>query len=455
MNCLIRMFRFALPFITLLALTACAGVTPAQRLTAEMPRQEAFRTEVKQELSTVNVGVEMSAAELSATLNRVVPHDFYRGNTSTDLPFAVTRRGPISVAFADNRCQVTIPVGISLGYGIIQTPALPTRLNFEVGARFTPDWKVVADVRFLGLADALPAELRVGPFSVQPKSLVNDMTRPLQGTLSQLATTKLNEMLDLRGKVAKVWTQAQQPLLLDSRYGAWLVMAPREVVLYPLSLQRDRMKVAVGVTSVARVVVGPRPAAGRPVPLPPLKLVGGNDRSFKISLATDLFYHDLAKAAAPLLLNRELGQDGKSVILKAIDISGNGDHLQLKVEMAGTVEGTFYLTGKPVFRPETNRFSMEDVDFDLQTQSLLVRSADWLLHGTFRRTIEEKLAMDLTPRLEQARELAGKSLDRVKLADNVYLSGKLNSLKLNDLLVQQDRLSLQLSLEGETGIIFH
>ncbi|MCM0080428.1 DUF4403 family protein [Geomonas sp. Red32] len=436
-------------------LAACAGVAPSQRLTAEMPRQEAFRTEVKQDPSTVNVGVEMSAAELADTLNRVVPHELYRGSTSTDLPFAVTRKGPIAVTLADNRCQVTIPAGISLGYGIIQTPPLSIRLRFEVGARVTPDWKVTAEVRFLGLSEALPEELRVGPFSVKPKSLVSDMTRPLQGTLSKLATTKLNEKFDLKGKVAKVWTDAQQPLLLDSRYGAWLVMAPREVVLYPLSLQRDRMKVAVGVTSLARVVVGPRPAAARPVPLPPLKLAGGSDRSFKISLATDLFYHDLAKAAGPLLIGKELGQDGKSVILKSIDVSGNGDHLQVKVEMTGTVEGTFYLTGRPVFKAETNRFAMEDVDFDLQTKSLLVRSADWLLHGTFRRTIEEKLSMDLTLRLEQARELAGKSLDRVKLADNVYLSGKLNALRLNDLLVQQDRLSLQLLMEGESGIIFH
>ena len=100
-------------------------------------------------------------------------------------------------------------------------------------------------------------------------------------------------------------------------------------------------------------------------------------------------------------------------------------------------------------------FSVEDVDFDMQTKSLLLRSADWFLHGMIRSRIQEKLNMDLTQRLAQAREMAGKAMARVSLADNIFLTGSVKTMKFNDVMVQKDKISIQVYAEGETAIMFH
>ncbi|HJV33521.1 DUF4403 family protein [Geomonas sp.] len=461
---MIRLHAFIMKPLSLLAaaslcltLTSCASSKHGfDRLTATAPKEEAFRAELKKELSTINVGIEMTAAELADAMNRVLPKELYKSAPSSGGPATVvTKNGPVAVSIADNYLYLTVPVAVSMSYGMFETPPLTTKLKFKVSANVTPDWRIDAQVYYTGLTDNLAQEVKIGPLSVKPRATVESMTAPLQRTLSALVAKKLNEKVPLQAQVAKAWSEAQKPIRLDKSYDAWLVVTPREVLLYPLAARDNRVKVAVGLTSFADLVIGPEPAARSALPLPRLKLATGTDRRFRVAVNTDVFYKDLLKIATPLLLNKELGQDGRSVILKDLDIYGSGDHLLVKVETAGSVEGIFYLTCRPLFNPQTNVVSVQDLDFDMESRSLLLNSADWFLHDTFRSKIQEKLNLDLTQRLREAGELAGKSLARAKLADNVFLSGSVQELRLNDLVVRRDRISLGVYLEGETGIVFH
>ena len=440
-----------------LNLISCAGGSPrAGLLTAERPKDEAFRTQLKQEISSLNVSIEASAGELSDTLNRMVGKELYNGSTKSFGGTAkVLRNGPIVVGAADNFLQLTIPVSVSFSYGMFETVPITSKLKFKLAAKVTPDWKLSVDARYLGLSDGLAEDLRIGPISIKPRSMMDGITQPVQRTLSELISRKLNEMLPLKAEVSKVWIAAYKPILLDKGFHAWLQVTPRELLLYPLYAQNNQLKVSVGLKSYAEVVVGPEPPARAPAALPNLTLANGADKSFRVAVNTDLFYTDILDIAAPLLLNKELGSDGKSIVLKRLELNGNGDRLLVKVETTGTVDGIFYLTCRPVFNQQSNVFSVEDVDFDLQSKSLLLQSASWLLHGTIRDTIREKLNMDLSQRLVQAREMAGKAVAHQKLADNLFLTGNVKTVKVNDVMVQRDRISIQVYAEGETAIVLH
>jgi hypothetical protein len=440
-----------------LNLISCASVAPhARLLTAERPKDEAFRSELKKELSTFNVSIGASASELGDTLNRVVGKELYNGSTKTlGLTARVLRNGPIVVGAADNFLQLTVPISLSLSYGMFETPTVTTKLKFKLSAKVTPDWKFNIQAYYLGLSDALAEELKLGPISIKPRGMMEAITQPVQRNLSELIGRKLNEKFSLRAEVTKVWNAAYKPILLDKNYHAWLQVTPHELLLYPLYAGNNQLQVSVGVKSYAEVVVGPEPPARAPRPLPNLTLATGTDKSFRVALNTDLFYRDILDIAAPLLLNKEFNSDGKSVVLKQLDLYGNGDRLMVKVETTGSLDGVFYLTCRPVFNSQTNQFSVEDLDFELQSKSLLLQSADWFLHGTIRDSIREKLNLDLTQRLTQARELASKSMAHVSIGDNLYLTGTVKTVKVNDVMVQRDKISIQVYTEGETAIVLH
>lgn len=271
--------------------------------------------------------------------------------------------------------------------------------------------------------------------------------------MSDLVARKLNEKFHLRTEAAKVWHAVQKPILLDKQYRAWLVLQPQEALVYPLYAQHRQIRLGVGLKSFAELVVGPEPASRPATPLPSLKTAAGQDRSFRVALHTDLYYRDLLSIVAPLLIGKEFVSEGRRVVLREIDLYGNGDRLVLRLATAGSLEGVLYLTCKPVFNPQTNRFSVEEVDFDLQTESMLLRTAEWFLHGTIREAIQEKLNMDLSQRLTQVRDMAGKALGRVRLAETIYLTGSVKTVRLADVLVRQDALSIRVYTEGESSVV--
>jgi hypothetical protein len=283
---------------------------------------------------------------------------------------------------------------------------------------------------------------------------VEGVTQPLQKVLSDLATQKINEQIPLKTQVAKVWNTAQQPVLLDKSYSAWLKLTPREVLLYPLYAQNNRVRLSIGISTFAELVVGPEPVAQPALPLPDLKLVNTFDKTFRIALNADLFYKDLRAILSTLLLDKQFDSDGKSILIKELDLYGNGDKLVVKLQTQGSLDGVFYLTARPAFNTETKVFSVEDVDFDMQTQSLLLNSADWFLHGTIRGMIQDKLNMNLTEQLERSRRMAGKALERVQLVEHVFLKGDINNLKFNQMIVQKDKISIQVYTEGESAVLF-
>lgn len=451
-----HLFRKTLSLLILatlaLALTACSGVK--QSLIAERPRDEAFRRELKRELSTLNFAVEASADDLARTLNQVIGKEIYRGSTRTKgLTADIVRNGPIAVSAADNYLYLTVPVAMSLSYGIFESPAISAKLKFKVNAKVTPDWNINAEVYYQGLSDAMAEEIGIGPISIKPRAIVEGVTQPVQKLISDAVSRKINEAFPLKAQATRAWRAAQKPVLLDRNFSAWLKITPQEVMLYPLYAQNNRVRVSIGIKSFAEAVVGPEPPAPPPSPLPNLKLVNSFDKSFHIALNADLYYRDILAIASPLLLNRQFEADGKSITLKEFDLYGSGDRLIVKVATEGSLDGVFYLTCKPCFDPQTNVFSVKEIDFDMNTKSLLLQSANWFLHGAIRDAIREKLNMDLTKRMEESREMARNAINRVNLVENVYLKGEIKSLRFGDAIVQKDRISLQLYTEGETAIV--
>jgi hypothetical protein len=438
-----------------LAFTFCTCFMAGSASASERPKYEAFSTELKRAVSNMNVTFEASSQTLTIALNQMIGNEIYRGSTKTSgLTADIVRNGPITLTAADNCLYFTVPVIMSLSYGGFQTPAVSSKLKFQLIPKITPDWKLNVQISYMGLSDMFAEDTGIGLLSVKPRSIIEGMTQPLQKAMSELISRKINEKYSLKTEMEKVWIAAQKPVLLDKNYRTWLKITPQEVMLYPLCAAHDQVKLSLGLRSFAEVVIGPEPVPPAPVPLPDLKLGTNADQSFRVALNTDIFYKDILNISAPLLLNKELGSNGKSIILKKLDIYSIGDKLAVKVEAEGSYNGIFSLTCKPSFNPQTNVFSVEDVDFDMETQSFLLKSASWLLHSRIRSIIQENINMNLTQRMQQVREMAQKAMDQVKLTDHIFLEGRVKDVKLHDVLVRKDKISIQVYAEGETTIRF-
>uniref|UniRef100_C6E3B8 DUF4403 family protein n=1 Tax=Geobacter sp. (strain M21) TaxID=443144 RepID=C6E3B8_GEOSM len=401
--------------------------------------------------SSINVTVETSAADLAGIINQSLPKELYKGQGGLGTSISVLRTGPMVVNAADNYVYLTLPVQLTFKYALYESYPLRTRLKFKAKIDVTPDWRLKTEVYYIGLSDNLADTFKVGPLSLKPKSMVDNISQPVQKLLAPIIDTKVNDAVQLRGKVTGVWQKAFSPTLVSKEFSAWLKLAPERIVMSPLSAVNNQVRLSIGIITGAEIVVGPKPTPAPVKPLPQVRQLQAFDKAFRIQLGADIFYADLVEALKPVLLEKTFGEE-KKITVKRFNLKGEDGRLVVVLTATGDFDGELTLLAKPVYNPQNNSLTFEDVDFDTKGAGVLISAGSWLFSSTIKTTIKTKLDSSIAEQLEKARGKASSALASVQIAEHVKLTGAVKSLGLGEPVVLNDRLSLQVVAQGESSV---
>jgi hypothetical protein len=208
---------------------------------------------------------------------------------------------------------------------------------------------------------------------------------------------------------------------------------------------------SIGVITGAAITVGPKPAAAPVKALPPVQQLPAFDKRFHIRLATDIFFADLVAALNPVLLDKTFGDDRK-ITVKSFNLKGSDGRLVIALTAAGDFDGEITILAKPVYNPQSNSLTFEDVDFDTRNAGLVISAGSWLFSSTIRNTIKTKLDAAVVEQLEKARVKATTALSSVHVADHLNLTGVVTALSLGAATVLNDRMSIDVIVQGETSV---
>jgi len=338
--------------------------------------------------SSINLSVETTAADLAAIVNRSLPTELYKGQVVSGSSVIVLRSGPVAVTAADNFIYFTLPVQVTFRYGFYESYPLRAGLRFKARVQVTPDWQLKTEMYYTGLSDAMADSIKLGPISLNPKSLIEGVTQPVQRLLLPIIDKKINDAAQLRSKVAPLWQNAFTPILINREFSTWLKLTPERVVMSPLLASDNRIRLSIGVITGAEIVVGPKPVPAPARPLPPVQLLANFDKNFHIQLGVDIFFNDLVNALNPVLLDKSFGEE-KKITVKRFNLTGDGGRLVVLLTTTGDFDGELTVLARPVYNRQHNTLTFEDVDFDTRNTGWLLSAGSWLFSSSIRSTIKE------------------------------------------------------------------
>ena len=401
--------------------------------------------------STINLRVETSTADLGNILNKSINKDLYKGQGSFGASVEIVRTGPVVVTSSNDYIYLSLPVQLTFGYGMLSTGTLKSNLRFKAKVSVAPDWRLKTELYYTGLSDGLSDNMSLGMITIKPKTLVESVMLPLQRLLAPIIDNKLNDNVRLRDKIAPLWQDAFTPVLVDKKFSAWLKLSPERIVMSPLSATNNQLRVSIGLVTGAEIAIGPKPASMPPRPLPQIQQLATFDNQFHIQLAVNIFFTDLVTALNPILLNQTFGDD-KKITIRSFNMKSDDGKLVIDLASTGDFDGELTLVAKPVYNPQSNTLTFDNIDFDTRHAGFLIGVGGWLFNGTIRNVIKEKLNSTIVSQVESARLKASAALAKIQLAEHVVLTGTVKSLSLGEAVVAADRLSLQVTVQGESGI---
>jgi len=159
-----------------------------------------------------------------------------------------------------------------------------------------------------------------------------------------------------------------------------------------------------------------------------------------------------------LFIGKTFNDKKKTITIKKIDIFGGVDKLIINLEVAGSINGQIYLTGTPFYNKEKQSIDITNFDYEVKTKNKIIKTANWLYHSQFVKTMEPKLSFSIKNEIKEAKQMITSNLVNNKIHKNVIINGLVETIDIDSIFITENKLEILINMNGQvnakiTGII--
>lgn len=308
---------------------------------------------------------------------------------------------------------------VCLGNTVVSPWTPPCRCGFDEGERsvnvnFVNSVKILPDYKInLSINRQEPVPLNKCNVCVFDVDITSQVIKGLKEELDLSKKTIEDSfgVVDLKPKVQQVWNKLDVSYNL---YGlGWLKINPQKLRLTRLFALNDSLNIFLGMTAKPVISFEKAPDI---MTLAPNLDNSVSKTGFNIFLDAVLNYDSLSNILNAQLKGKEFdlsnGKSKKVLVVEDCRIYGTGNEkLIFKMGFSGTKSGIAYFTGKPFYDANKKMIEVRDIEFDVKTKNLLLKSADWLFNKRITNEITRVSRFDLSAYIDTAKTLINKQLN--------------------------------------------
>ncbi len=336
--------------------------------------------------------------------------------TSVDLSYWLKGRkqvpcpGPATAAACGTDGEPPRTANVSINTAIEILPNLTTSVHSTLGP-------VVAGSRCV----LHPLELDVTDEVVAGfDTALRDMLPPID--------KRVAAGLNLRKRVEAGWARMSEPAELRPK--VWLALNPEGIGVVPATVAEGELRTGVQLRLRPVVSAGRKPPPGTK-PLPPAGVAAPAD-TFQLHIPVEV-QESFVQARLDQALDLDRGgmtmsMSGRTVRVTGADVYGEGSQVVVKLTFTGDLTGTGFLRGTPSYDAGTRTLSFPDLEYTLETNNTLLRTANWFAQRQVRDRLRERFTIDMAQPIENMQQGLQQVLNQRR--GNVQLHGTVEELRL-------------------------
>jgi hypothetical protein len=454
---------------TLLSLscTPPARVIPSPEIPAAMaPVQTAAPLP-----SFINVPIKMRTRVVEEMLNAQLTGLLYECDTLTlgtfkPVKIKVWKGDSIRITLTGDELHYKVPLRIWLqfsftvgAFGISHTEYQDVEaalsLTFRSRLFVKNDWKVATMTQSDGYEWISDPVVKVRFITLPIKPVADLLLSRQQKNLSQMIDKEINTVLNVKSLLMPLWSQIQDPILLSDDPRVWLLLTPKSVYMTQLEGFEGNIVSSVGIQSVAETFFSLPSVVKKQDSLPDFIIPGKVDSSFILNLYSELDYEAAGTMLERLLSGRNFSAGRKEVIIENVAVTGMDGYALIGLDLVGSYRGKVYVYGKPLYDSATSTVSIENLDFDLSTKSVVHKTAEWLLHDIIISKVKPYLRFPLREKLLESQLMVQKMLCHSELSKNVFITGSIDSLSVGGVRFTDRAIQAILFARGSLQLSIH
>jgi hypothetical protein len=394
------MIRFLTGLATVLLMAQCQQSKP------KAPKAEGFDPPIPPTLSYVAGPVTFPLQVLKDKINQaldpvLIGKETSDGKVKGIVSFRVKRLGPVRVQYVDQQVVMSAPLQMWLTKPFSKDTTPPDKpfcameVNFRTPVSVTSNWRIASHTTFSDYKWLSKPEVHLLGANISLTNIAQKILDKHKTDIEQAIDSAVHEKLRLDQMVEPTWRDLQKPMLIDKKYGLWLIPNPVSVAAGKVGGDREQLIVPLRIAFETSTKLKPETPEYTKTPLPSLQ------KREQVSLVSDLHlmsfipYADINRMLAITVDKQDKKLTMGSLTLKSASVYGGQHALIVKADVKGLFNGTVYLKGRPVFDTLTNTLKVDSLDFDGESGSILSKKASTLWHDSLRKLLEELITIKL------------------------------------------------------------
>jgi len=428
--------------------------------------------------STINVPVSINVKQLENRVNQELTGVIYKDDNIKDNNYkmTITKTGQITVSADNNKITFNVPLHIWVeGRWQLDVCSFCPKLSKTQDAEFdivvtsqssislTENWQIKTQtIGDYSWGNQKPS-LDIGPIKIPVSSVIDIALKPQMDKISARFDQEIQKRVNIKDYVLKAWVAAQQPVLVDKTYNTWLVISPSEVSATALQAKSGQLNMTIGIKATIQTISGEMPHPVINNTLPNLKTHDGISDDFNIGLSGEISY-----TLASEILRQQIGKqtykfddDKYQMTVDSINLTGNADYVLIRLDLKGRqlkgeskdINGTVYMQGVPYYDAIDMSIKVKDLQYNIKTKNVLIKSAGWLLKAGFENQLKKYLVFPVKDKLEQTRQMVQSSINNNShINDNISFKGTITTLEPQGIYLTPTSLKAMVNAKGKITI---
>ncbi len=443
--------------------------------TAEAPvPTKMVATQVNRPLSTINIPISLSIQELENAINKqfnglLYNDDSYENNDNDNLIVKVKKIDVFKLSASGDKIKIIAPLEVYVNgrlkkdffslfdqdFGIDKNKEATFKLNVVINTKINvnQDWDIITKSE-AGFQWREQPYLELGPVKIPIGSIIETVVNNQITDINKKLDLEITKNIKIKPIATQLWNQLQAPIVVSERYQTYLKIFPEFISMSNVTSDGKKIDVNLGFRSDISLIAGAKPDLVEIKPLPKLQQQTRIDSTFNLYFSATMNYAYATQLAKEQFVGKTLKFDNETQVVTINDLNffNNGNKLGMMINLDGyfrngffkkKFKGTVYALGTPVYNDSTQILSIKDFDFDIKSKDALIGTAEWLLKGSFKKTIQAKLQYSMKEEIEKA----------VKTADDALKNAKIPNIKLNGKVEKISPYGISLSEQGVQVII--
>ncbi|MBP7273284.1 MAG: DUF4403 family protein [Saprospiraceae bacterium] len=440
---------------TLLLLWGCGGNLKNE---PTRPIENYNNITVSPVLSSINIPLTINIKDIEKYVNNSLKGVLYEsGNVSGggmgDMKIVAYKSANISIQMNGQSLTYRVPLLISIEKDIaVSTLKADGEMFIDLTTAFDVknDWSIQTNTSVVSHNWTKSPKLAVGGLKIPIQFVADQVLAYSKGRLSAAIDDAVKSNLLIKPYIQDAWSTAQQPLQLSKEYNMWMQLRPQDVTMTPLQTANGLIRSTVTFQGFSDIQVGSPTQSYKPIALPAFKYANGNNTSndFNFNVNVTIPFREAEAISKNMLVGQTFTQGKYFVNITDIRMYGQGDYLIINALLTGSYNGNIYLSGKPIYNANTNEVELENLVFELNTKSFLLKSAKWLFNRKLINMIQKTLKFQVAENINAMKSTIQQQLKNYQIAPNVILNGNVEELRISGIQVIPDNLNVRFFSKG-------